>query len=995
MFNKLLFTMACFLAAVGVHAQEISGNVSDTDGLPLPGVSVVAVGSGTGATTDLDGNFTLNVPAGTDLQFSMVGFKQQQAAAAAGMRIVLESDVTSLEEVRVIGYGTRKAGAITGSTVQIKATDIVKTPAQSAIQAIQGKAAGVNIVTNDEPGGTPTIRIRGLGTILSGRDPLYIIDGVESYGMNGLSPNEIATIDILKDASSLAIYGQKGSNGVIIITTKKGKAGKIQINYDAYYGQKFVQKKVKMADNERFTYFANSAMGSASYFNPNQPYSTDWFDEITTTGEVMNNYLSMSGGSDNANYYLGLTNYKEKGILEGTTFERQNISNRNEFRALDDKLKFNSNINIVISRNTPKPVSAFTNAYKQAPIVPVRFENGRWGQPIRNTTTGLVDINGSDRFNNVANPVAQLYNFDLQQRNVLLSGSFGMEAKLAEFLKFTSNFGATYNTYKSEGYTSDLDAYLTTNPTLGLEDFEDTFQEQPAVYNRFSQTRGTTYEWNWDNYVTFDKDFGKHGVTAVVGMSRTTKGEGDVTNGTRYNLPVQRKYWSFDFSDFNFGRFQNPDDVLTGINYTPTVSIAYFARGEYSYDDKYLLTLVMRREGVSRFQKGKQWDNFPAISAGWVISDEDFLRNNKIITYLKLRGGYGEVGNSNTPSATNNRVFSPNYNYAFGPSQDIYSGSSIPYEVDPNLTWEKMTEIDLGLDFKVGSRLSGTIDAYSRKSNRLIVPIALPDVLSPGRVTVNAGEVINKGLELSLRWDDSIGNDWKYWVSGNYSYNKNELTEVANDFFADYIGGDLGNGQYTKQVLVGQPLGSFYVYQTTGFNNFGQFTYSANRVVAGSYIPTSTFGFSFGVNWRNWELSADAYGVAGNKIYNGKKAQRFGNENIEYDYLNSFWTPSTPNATNPRPDNSVPIASSYYIEDGSYLRINNITIGYTLPELTDKINKVRIYATAVNPFVFTKYSGFSPEVSGGSSGDPLGRAGIELDAYPTNKTFLVGVNVSF
>jgi hypothetical protein len=266
-------------------------------------------------------------------------------------------------------------------------------------------------------------------------------------------------------------------------------------------------------------------------------------------------------------------------------------------------------------------------------------------------------------------------------------------------------------------------------------------------------------------------------------------------------------------------------------------------------------------------------------------------------------------------------------------------------------------------------------------------------VLSDGAVTVNTGEVINKGVEASLRWENKVNDRWNYWLGGNFSYNENEISEVANAYFSDYIGGSLGNGAFTKQVVVGEALGSFYVYEVTGIDSDGRFTYSDERVAAGSYIPTYTYGFSFGTTYRNFDFSVDTYGVGGNKIYNGKKAQRFGGENIEYDYLDDFWTPSTPNATNPIPFNDVPLPSTYYLEDGAFFRINNITLGYTLPEVSKTIQKLRIYVTAINPFIFTEYSGYSPEVSG--NGDPLGGAGIELDAYPTNKTFLIGVNASF
>lgn len=991
LFSFLLLLLVSTIA----KSQTINGLVTDDKNLPLPGVNVVQKSSGKSAMTDFDGKFSIQSNVDDVLVFSYIGFETiSKKATSETMNIVLLTQANNLNEVVVIGYGTKMMGAVTGSVTQIKASDIIKTPAQSAIQAIQGKAAGVNIVTNDEPGASPSIRIRGLGTILGGRDPLYIVDGVEASGLNGLSPNEIATIDILKDASSLAIYGQKGSNGVIIITTKKGKLGKIKVSYDTYYGQKYIQKKVEMADSYRFAYYNNVAAGSPTYYSFVQPYNTDWLKEITNTGEVSSHHISISGANENASYYLGVTNYKEKGILIGTEYERNSVNSRNEFKLLDDKLKISQNINLTVANNTPKPLSAFTNAYKQSPIVPVQFDNGRWGVPLRNPSTGLIDINGSDRFNNVGNPVAQLFYSNEKNKDVTISGSIGAELKITKDFTYTSNFGTTYNVSKGYTFSPNDQLYLSQNATSSITDYENSFGTNEIIYNTLQQRKSDSYVWNWDNYVTYKKTFDKHNITVVAGMSRATKNNSEDLSGTRYNVPVQSNYWSLNLSTYNTNT--SPGAVVSNSRSTPIVSIAYFGRAEYEYNEKYLFSASIRREGVSSFQDVQKWAFFPAFSGGWLMNKEKFMENIKFISYLKLRAGYGEVGNANSLNSLNIPVFASGYNYAFGDDQSIFPGSNQPYQVDPNLTWETMKEFDLGIDFRViNDKLSGTIDLYDRRSSNVILPVTLPPVLSPGNVTVNTGEVTNKGAELSLKWETTINNNWKYWISGNYSYNKNELTKVDNSYFANLIGGGLDNGQWTKQVIVGAPLGSFYVYQVTGKNGDGAFTYSSERVVAGSYLPTYTYGLSFGINYRKFDFSVDTYGVGGNKVYNGKKAQRFGGENIEFDYLDSFYSPATPNGSNPAPFNEVPRASTYYVEDGSYLRINNITVGYTLPKFFDKIDKVRVYATAINPFLFTKYSGYSPEVSGDDNANPLGGAGIELDAYPTNKTFLFGLNLSF
>ena len=329
--KNLLSFLFLLLVTTTTSAQAILGVVTDDKNLPIPGVNVVSKATGKSTVTDFDGKFSISVAVNDVLQFSFIGYESiSKSATLSEMNIVLKETSTTLNEIVVVGYGTKKVGSITGSIARVNSQEIVKTPSQSAIQAIQGKVAGVSIVTNDEPGANPSIRIRGLGTVLGGRDPLYLIDGVESSGLNGLNPNEIASVDILKDASSLAIYGQKASNGAVIITTKKGKKGEIKVHYDSYYGQKFIQKKVKLADSYRFAYYNNVAAGSTTYYDFDQPNNTDWLNEITQTGEVMSHYISLSGGSENANYYLGATNYKEKGILLGTEYERNNINSNSD-----------------------------------------------------------------------------------------------------------------------------------------------------------------------------------------------------------------------------------------------------------------------------------------------------------------------------------------------------------------------------------------------------------------------------------------------------------------------------------------------------------------------------------------------------------------------------------------------------------------------------------------------------------------------------------------
>ncbi len=973
-----------FLLLSGISfSQTFSGKIKDKTGNALVGVNIYNTKNKSTVSSDLDGSFIIKANSGDNLTFSMIGFATINVRASVNMIVVLEEEAKSLSDVVVVGYGTKKVGSITGSISQIKSEDLLKNPAQSAIQSIQGKAAGINIVTNDEPGAAPTILIRGLGTILSSSNPLYVIDGVEANGINGLSSNDIASIDILKDASSLAIYGQKGSNGVILITTKKGKKGEIKVNMDTYMGRKFIQRTVKMADSYRYAYYNNVARGSSNFYNLNQPVNTNWLDEITTVGEVNNNSFSFSGGNETANYYLGASNYNEKGILTGSEYQRNNIISKNELKAFDEKVKITQFINISSVNGTSKPLSAFTSAYKQSPIMPVYNPNGRYAAPIINSL-GYNDMTGIERYNNVSNPAADLYYSNNKYKNLTLFGSIGAEIKLLPNLKFNSNFGATFDWSKSFSYNANREIWLYQNPTNSEMDYP-----TPNRINSLTQNTSNSYEWNWDNYLTYKKKFGKNDFTFITGMSRTTTRNSEYLSATRYNVPEQDNYWYLNFSSNN--ATIDPNSVVSNAHSTPIVSLAYFGRVEYEYNDKYLLSASLRREGISNFQANKRWDNFPALSAGWIVSKEDFLSSNKIINFLKVRGGYGEVGNGKGTPSVNNVLFSSGNNYSFGNNPQINPGSIVPYQIDPNLTWEKMKEIDFGIDFRLlHNNLSGSVDIYNRKTDKIILPVEYPNVLSPGAVYVNAGEVTNKGAELTLNWKKEINKNWSYSIGGNISLNDNKLSKVYNSFFKNLIGGGLNNGVSTKLVKEGEALGSFYVYEVKGYDSDGRFILSTEKVNAGSYLPKYTYGLNIGVNYKRMDLTIFSYGVGGNKVYNGKKAQRFGGENIERATLDNFWLPSNTNASNPKPSNDVPQPSTYFVEDGSYFRINNITFGYTLPKIIKRIDKLRIYATALNPFIFTKYTGYSPEITGAA----LGGAGIELDAYPTNKTFLIGLNIN-
>lgn len=991
--NFIFSFLALILLPAYMSGQVIKGKVSDKNGIGIPGAIVVAADSRTSTDTDFDGNFSINAKVGEALKISMVGFDAISVNATAGtMAITMqESKDMELKEVVVIGYGTRKKADNTGAISQLTTSDITKSKVLNATQAIQGKAAGVQVIGTDVPGSSPSLIIRGIGTYGADRTPLYVVDGVPTKNITNINSNDIASFDILKDASSLAIYGNQAANGVVIITTKKGKGDKTTVEYEGFYGVRTPLKTVKMSGSNHFAYYSDVAEQNTR-FSTDQLYNTNWFDEITNLGTYSSNNLSLSGSSEKINYLFSLNYYDEQGVLDGLNYNRFTFRNNNDYK-LSDKLKVIQTLSISTSKSTPKPLSAFTSAYKQSPLVPVKYPNGRWGMPIigadgQASTTGAL-------FNNVGNPVSQLEYFTEEQQNLLLQGSLALEYKILNELKFTSRVGMEYNNWKKFAYTPSLELWLAADPSRVAANYSSL---DPV--NELVTARSDYFNWNFDNFLTYNKKFAEiHDVEFTLGMSAQETGSKEELEVKGRNVPTDSNYWSLNLSSSPSNSVVTKHVIGNQRNL-----IGYFARFQYTLMEKYLFTGTIRRDGSSQFASDNQWGNFPSFGLGWVISKEDFLNENKIINFLKLRGGWGRLGNQNVP--INQQTFSSGTGYAYDFGGSLYSGTTIGSFVDPTLGWEITEETSVGLDFKLlDNKLSGSFDWYDKNTSNVILNVTPPLTVGTGATPAHAGEISNTGFEVALRWDDAINDDLKYWIGANYSNNKNEVSNVYNPLAIKQQGGGIGNGQYTKLLAEGEPLGSFYLWEVAGYDTSGNFTYydkdhnitstpvETDRKFFGSSLPTYYYGVNLGVQYKNIDFSVDGYGVGGNKVYNGKKAQRFGNENIEADIATDFWTSTNTTAGNPAPFNSVPLSSNYYLESGAYFRINNITLGYTLPKVTNSISSLRIYASAINPFISQKFTGYSPELN--NDGDPMGMQGIELDAYPTLSSFIIGANIKF
>ncbi|MFV5685910.1 SusC/RagA family TonB-linked outer membrane protein [Flavobacterium sp. GB2R13] len=1000
--NFIFSFLALILLPAYMSGQVIKGKVLDKNGIGIPAAMIVAADSKTSADTDFDGNFNINAKIGEVLKISMVGFDALSIKVTSEtMNITLkESKDTELKEVVVIGYGTRKKIDNTTAITSLKAEEISKTKVLNASQAIQGKAAGVQVISSDLPGSTPSVVIRGLGTALGGRTPLYIVDGMPTENINNINTNDITSYEILKDASSLAIYGTRAANGVIIITTKKGKGDKVSVEFESYAGFREPLKKVKMAGSNKYSHYSNAALQTTT-FSQDQPVNTDWFDAITRTGSYVQNNASVSGSTENIKYFFSLGNYQEKAILNGLDYSRTTFRNNNEFK-ISKKLTLNQNFSFGSTNSSPKPLSAFTNAYKQSPIVPVRFSNGQYGVSYVGND-GFAGTTGSS-FNNVGNPVAQLDYFNEQQRSITLQGGLKLDYEIVKSLKFTSQFNGEYYSWKNYNFEDTRAIWQSNNNPGQLASII-----YPADKNNNLLTKGRNqyFNWNLSNYITYNKVFGDiHDIEITGGIETSVKGAREQLTIARKNVNANANYWSLAGVDY-VGTVTNYKDEVFNENKIAS----YFGRFQYKLMDRYLLTGTIRRDGSSNFGKDYRWGTFPAFGLGWIVTKEDFMANVKGINLLKLRGGWGRLGNQNVP--LNNQAYSSGLSYYLGGSI-LNEGTTINSQVDPSLSWEITEETSGGIDFELlNNRLKGSFDVYDKTTTNVILntkPYMTSGISNSSPAHV--GKVSNKGYEVALRWDDKLTDNLSYWVGGNFSSNKNKLTGLKDATLAPIHGGDLGNGQWTKlldNTSIGRPLGSFYMYDYAGFDaaNGKMLYYTAagakvtqdaldenkDKKYVGSILPTSTYGVTLGLNYKNFDLSVDGYGTSGAKVYNGKKAQRFSGENIEESLATNFWTANNTTAANPGPFNLVPVASTYYLESGDFFRINNITLGYKIPLKGEFLNSCRVYVNAINPFITQKFSGFSPELNG--NGDPYGTQGIELDAYPTLRSFVIGANLKF
>ncbi|WP_031426617.1 SusC/RagA family TonB-linked outer membrane protein [Flavimarina sp. Hel_I_48] len=1031
---QFIFFLMMFTSLAWAQGDKtITGTVTDDTGGPLPGVNIVIQGTTTGTQTDFDGNYSLNASSGDVLTYSYLGFETKEVPVAdqSEINVGMVSAASDLDEVVVVGYGSQKRSDITGAVVSVKSEEISKQPATSALQSVQGKVAGVNIVSNDSPGSSPTVIMRGLGTSEGGRDPFYVVDGQPVSDIRSISPNDIESIDFLKGASYANIYGIRAANGVILVTTKKGKKGAPVFRLESYYGARSILNKVDMANGAQYRQYFNEASAATGSFQlaPNQAYDTDWYDELLQVGNINNNSFSVSGAGDNIDYFLSYNLYQEEGILQDATYRRGTIRNNNTYHMFDDKFRIISNLNITYTKERPKPFGAFSQAYSQSPLVPVYYDNGLFGQSFVNQTTGVVGYQVGPgetlgRLNQAGNPVASVFFADEDINTTTLQGQLSAELDLTDDLMLTTRFGATKFYSKRHDFNDIRAQWLNGDPSRTAAFFDeqrtdpDGDGEVSTQYanNRYEVQSVESFRWNLESFLTYTKTFDKHDISATLGLSRENFGGGERITALAYDVYNQKRLRSFGYRTDRI--FDDSVDQTTGDEFQSTNLQSYFGRVEYNYDSKYYVRGVLRRDGTSDFATGdgNYFDYFPAVSLGWTMSNEAFMENTDWLSNLKFFAGWGKLGNANVPFNVQSIVAeagSGNTNYVFGPSQGLNLGAALGSPAFP-ISWEVTEEWEFGFDFGLfNSKLSGTIDYYDRTNTNAILEVRpLLNSEYSNNFFDEAAEITNSGFEFLVNWRDQIGQDFSYNVGFNLSTNKNRVQNVK-PAYDGAIGGDLSNGQITKRLQGGQPIFAWWLLESDGVwesqeqiddnasignaaaghlryvdqNNDGVID-DRDKKFYGNYIPTFNYGINIGVNYKNIDFSVDGFGVGGNKVYNGLANTRLGVENIPVDLFNGRWTPDNTSASKPG-SNRDALASSYWLEDGDYFRLNNVTLGYTFEDFS-VISKARLYVTLQNPFMITNYSGFTPELN--QDGNPQGTTGVELSAYPTTRTFIFGAN---
>ena len=997
--HRLLCAISCLvLLCQAAFAQEktISGTVTDMTGLPVIGAAVIDVQDRTsGSLTDVDGNFSLNVSPGSSIEISFMGYKTVTVPVGEKdfISVVLEDDTEFLEEVVVVGYGTVRKRDLTGAVSSVGSRDLKDSPVTNVGQALQGKVSGVYIVDAAKPGDNVSIKIRGLGTI-NDSDPLVVIDGVPTdLGLSSLNTADIDRIDVLKDASATAIYGSRGANGVVMVTTKRGATGDGKVNVSANWAMQNVAYVPEMLNAAEYAAYSNDMLvagglsANPQWSNPaSLGEGTDWLDEMFQTGFMQNYTVSYSGGSEKAHYYVSGGFMDQTGTVKTIGYRRFTFQNNNDAQVLK-WLKFTNNITFSTDSKTGGSYSV-TDAMNALPTQPVKNADGSWSGPDGNAYW----------YGDVRNPIGTLYTNDNKTTGYNFLANISAEITFTKWLKFKSTFGY------------DAKLWFNDNMTYAYP-YKPTPVEETTRY----QDSNKAFTYLWDNYVTFDHTFkGKHYLNIMAGSSAQWN-RNSAFNGTK--------------GGFLFDSVHEFDNGTTtkalGGSSSDWAMLSFMARANYSYDDRYLLTVTFRRDGSSRFGPNHRWGNFPSASAAWRISQEPWFPGKGdgsfIINDLKLRAGYGVTGNDKIGSYAYIQTYNTG-SYIFG--DEVVTTLMAKTMANPSIHWEEVRQANIGIDLSMwNSRLNLSLDGYIKNTADMLVKAAIPITSGyedTSTTYTNAGKVSNRGFEVTLNSVnfDGAGGGFRWETSVTATYNRNKIVSLNSDtpLYQNETG-----GAYITMQRNGLPINVFYGYVTDGLfqtqaevdshafqeastapgdirfkdlNNDGVIN-EDDRTVIGDPNPDWLFSMVNTFSWKGFDLSVYLQGVAGNDIFNANSISNEGmssahnqTASVKYRWVGYGTSTVMPRAEYGDPNHNSRI-SDRFVEDGSYLRLKNITLSYTFPaKWTQKISieNARIYLSCENVATLTRYSGFDPEV---------GINGIDGNRYPVSRTFSLGVNFNF
>lgn len=1044
--GSLFITLMLIMFSASAAAQDgkLKGNVTGaSDGEPLIGVSVVVKGTSKGSVTDYDGNYALNgLKRGDIVVVSYIGYTaaEQTYNGQQTMDIKLKEDSRTLDDVVVIGYGTMKKKLVTGATMQLKGDDIQKLNTVNPLSAMQGQTPGVNIVsTSGQPGASMSVTIRGLGTV-GNSQPLYLIDGIAG-DITNLNPADIERIDVLKDAASAAIYGAQAANGVILVTTKSGKEGTSKISYDGYVGWQTVGRKFDMLNSREYMSIMdearlNSGMSPVYWASLNSIhdangniYDTDWIDNAIDDGALTTSHnLSFAGGSKTSTYVISGGYTGQDGVIGGkdvSYYKRYNFRANSEHKMYDGLITVGEHVSFVWKDSRNMGTGNIYNnnlrsAFSASPIMPVYGPDG-----------GYYDTTGSDWNVNDGNPYGtMMVNRYNRSRSGNLDANAYMQVEPIKNLKFKTVFAVGYGASDYRSYTP---AY-SFSPQSG--------QTEDSV----RQSNGHGLSMVWTNTLSYDFTLkGGHDISALVG-TEWSKYDGSSTEG--YNTGIVP-----GFDDWDHAWLTNTTGTANksakGAPYDPVRSMSYFARLGWSWKDRYMVNATLRADGSSKFAPGNRWGYFPSVSAGWTVSEEDFMKSARSwMDFLKLRVSWGQVGNANincwqylAPVTTTN----VNYNFGTNGGQEGWSTGSYPSRLaNEDVKWETSEQINIGIDARfLSSRLALTADWYVKSTKDWLVQAPVLATAGTAGPIINGGDVKNTGVELGLTWNDNIGRDFTYSVGANFAYNHNEVGSIPTE--DGIIHGNTNqiyqNAEEFYRAENGHAIGYFWGYRTAGIfqskQDIDSWIAAGNGVMQanvqpgdvkyvdinrdgmidakdktdlGNGLPKYTFGFNIMLGWKGFDLGLNATGAAGFKI-----AQSYRNPNAaQANYSRSIldrWTGEGTSNKMPRVTyNDVGnwLFSDLYLQDGDYIRLQNLTLGYDFKRLIawKGISRLRLYLQAQNLLTLTKYDGMDPEVGSynGTDANHVNSdgsttqtwvSGVDMGYYPHPRTFIVGVNIAF